>query len=423
MLAILLFTGGIVLGQVEAAAPDDLDLRVRRLVRQLDSPALAEREAAEEKLLELGPDVLERLPQAPGRMSAEVAQRVERVRQKLQRAMAESAGQASQVTLHGEMPLAEALAAIQEQTGNKIVFRHPFGEDEAGPKVKVDFDNVPFWEALDRVLDQAKLGVYPFGEEMGIQIVPRPCRQVPRAELAAYRGPFRFEPVSIRAEKDLRCPDNESLHLILEVSWEPRLEPVTIQQRMADIEAVDEYGESLPVQSPEAVSEMAVNPDSTSLQIEILLKLPPRAVKRIERLKGTLKTLLPSKVETFRFEDLEQAENVERRVAGVTVQLERVRKNRATWETLVRVRFDEAGDALQSHLNWIDDNEVYLEDAQGKLVSPGMFTTTGRTESEVGMAYYFPVEGPLTDYTLVYKTPGLILLKEIEYELEGIELP
>ena len=425
MMPALALIGGVLLGQAEPTASDDLELQVRRLVRQLDAPQLAERESAEKKLVELGPNVLDLLPQGPDRTSAEVAQRVERIRQQLQRIMAESAGQASPVTLQGEMTIAEAAAKLEAQTGNKIVLRLPRSGpgEEGGPKLTLDLENVPFWQALDEILDQAGLGIYPYGEEKAIYVVPRPGEGASRASRADSSGPFRFEPVSIQAIRDLRNPGNQSLRLTLEVSWEPRLAPVSLLQRMGDLEVIDENGNPLAVEAQEAVSEVNVIPDSTTVPLEIPLKLPPRDVNEIARLKGTLTALLPGKVETFRFEDLEKAEEVEKRVGGVTVMLERVRKNRSVWEIRILVRFDKANGALESHRNWIYDNEAYLEPPQGESIVWATFETTRQTENEVGVAYYFAVDGPLTGHTLVYKTPGLILSKALDYEIRGIPLP
>jgi len=425
MTAILTLIGGVLLVAAGPTPDDDLAIQVRRLVRQLDAPQLAEREAAEQELVELGPKVLDLLPEDADRTSAEVAQRVARIRQRLERTLAESAGRASTVTLQGEMTLADAAAKIEAQTGNRIVLdRLRVGPDQdAGPKLTLDLTNVPFWQALDRVLDRAGLGVYPYGEEKAIHVVPQPGERAPRVGRADASGPFRFEPVSIQAVRDLRNPANRSLRLTLEVSWEPRLAPVSLLQRMGDLDVTDENGNPLAVAAEQAVSEVNVIPDSTAVPLEIPLELPPRDVKRIARLQGTLTALLPGKVETFRFDDLENAEKVEKRVGGVTVMLQRVRKNRSVWEVRVLVRFDEANGALESHRNWIYDNEAHLEPPEGETVAWATFETTRQTENEVGVAYYFALDGPLTGYTLVYKTPGLILSKGFDYELRGIPLP
>ena len=420
-----LLLAALLLPQAEAPADEALRLEVRRLVRQLDAPQLAQRDAAEESLLKLGPKVLDLLPPVNDRTPAEVVQRTGRIRQKLQRAMADAAAQSSQVTLQADaMPLSKIFAAIQEQTGNKIVDdRGRFGGQVPDPDLKVSFDKTPFWQALDRVLDQARLTIYPFAQEKAIHVIVLPEGHAPRAARASYTGPFRIEPVRVSAERDLRNPASQSLGLTLEIAWEPRLAPISLQQRMADVSAADENGNPLAIESRDAELEVPVEPDAMAKELKIPLGLPPREVRQIARLQGSLLALLPGKIETFRFKDLEQAKKVEQRVAGVTVTLDEVRKNNKSWEVRMGVRFDEALGALQSHRNWIYENEAYLEGPDGKPVKYGIFETIRQLKKEVGLAYFFRTDRPLADYTFVYKTPGVILSAPFKYEIRSVKLP
>ncbi len=426
MVQVLLLLGGILLAQADAKAPEgDLAASVRRLVRQLDAPQLNERDAAEEELLRLGPRVLELLPQGGDASRPEVEERLGRIRQKLQRAQSETAVQPSRVTLRGDgLPLSKVLAAIQGQTGNKIVDARREAAGEApDPKLKVDFDKTPFWQALDRVLDQAGLTVYPFGDDKAIRIVTPSGPQGPRTERAFYQGPFRFEPVSVAAQRDLRNPAGQVLKLELEVAWEPRLAPIAFQHRLADLKAVDESGKPLAVLSPEAELEVPVEPGPVGKRLIIPLALPPREVKRIARLRGILHVLVPGKQETFRFQNLAEAKNVEKRAAAVTVILEGVRKNNKLWELHTIVRFDRPEGALASHRNWVLDNPAFLEGRDGKPVPYDSMETTRQTPADVGVGYLFAVAGPLADYTFVYKTPAMIFSTPFEYEVKDVPLP
>jgi len=420
MIGPLILLGGLLTGQVEAAQPS-LELEVRRLVRQLDAAQLRDRDEAEQRLVDLGPEILDLLPSPSDRTPAEVRQRLGRVRQQLQRALAASVTESSRVTLAGDdLPLSAVLAAIQEQTKNRV------DQPDAGPgepTLSVAFDQTPFWPALDEVLDKAGLSIDPYAGEGVIRPSPRVEGQRPRCAGAGYSGPFRFEPVRVEAVRDLRNPAGRSLRLSVEVAWEPRLAPITLRQRIADVRAVDDRGVPVPLDSRQAQLEVPVRPGSTAVTLQIPLVLPGREVTRIARLEGTLAALLPGKIETFRFDDLEEAGQVQERVAGVAVQLDQVRKNNSIWEVLVRIRFDEASDALASHRSWIYDNEAYLEDPQGQPVAYDALETTRRTEDEVGMAYLFAIDGPLTDYRFVYKTPGLILPRTVDYQIEDVPLP
>ena len=185
-----MLVGSLLAGQVETPVIEPIKADVRRLVRQLDSPQLAEREAAEAELLRRGPAILDLLPQPGPRVSAEVRQRLGRIRQKLQQQAAEAAARSSTITLQADaMPLSNVLAAFQRQSGNKIAdCREKFGQPAADPKLKVRFDKTPFWLALDRLLDQAGLTVYPFSEQAAIDVVVAPPgeKSVARTGRACY---------------------------------------------------------------------------------------------------------------------------------------------------------------------------------------------------------------------------------------------
>src|SRR5262249_42098769 len=139
----------------------DLAPRVRKLVRQLDAADLKTRQEAEDALVKLGPNALPLIkPYIANPETTEAArQTLKNVERVLQLAGAKAEAEAKTVTLSKDsMPLSEVLAALTEQTGNKIVDLRPAqGQVIEDPKLKVNFNKTPFWQALDRVLDDAKL--------------------------------------------------------------------------------------------------------------------------------------------------------------------------------------------------------------------------------------------------------------------------
>ena len=92
-------------------------------------------------------------------------------------------------------------------------------------------------------------------------------------------------------------------------------------------------------------------------------------------------------------------------------------------EISVRLRFDQPGESLQSHLDWVSNNEAILLDANGKQADEPNYEKYLERENEVGFSYLFPVSGPLTGYTFIYKTPSGIAEVPIDYELKDITLP
>lgn len=430
--SMLLITGLLLVGQAdpnnspEEAESSASDFRVRRLVRQLDAPQLAQRDAAEDALLNIGPAALDHLP--PGddpRLSAEVQQRLRRIRVVLQQAVAETAGKASQVDLRADsMPLSDVLKRLAEQSGNPIVdARQQRGQPAADRQLNVDFSGTPFWEALDTVLDKANLTIYPFAERGAISIVSRPEGLPPRRESASYAGPFRIEPLRVVARRELRDADGAVLQLFVEIIWEPRLEPIALRQPLSEVTALAPDGTSIaPVQS-DAELEVPVHPGLTAVELMLPLNLPPRRIGQIAALEGRLHALLPGRTEKFRFQKLREARNVQKRIASATVTFEQARRNRDIWELRIRVGFDEAGAALESHRGWILNNAAYLVDSEGRKIENVGYETTRRSKDEIGIAYLFDLEAGPDGLEFVYETPGAILDTEFPYRLENIPLP
>ncbi len=426
MSGVLLLAGCLLVAPADGTTSDQqLALGVRKLVRQLDGARLADRQKAEADLIKLGPRALELLPKVGSRTSAETKQRLARVRRKLQEALAQEATRPSNVTFAGEaVPLSEFLAAVEKQTGNKILdLRERFGQAQTDPKLKIDLHKVPFWEALDKVLDQAGMTVYPFAMEPAVCIVAKGEKDAQRRALTVYSGPFRIEPVTVIATRELRDTGRQSMQIKLQVSWEPRLSPISLRQQLADIKALDENGRSLAVDDSGGEIDVQVDRDDTTVEMYLPFALPAREVKKIASLSGRLDAVLPGKVATFRFDKLTQAKGVEKRVAGVTVTFEGARRSGEIWEMAVSIRFDEAGKSLESHRGWIFNNEAYLETADGKKIQDDGFETTHQSKNEVGLTYLFDLENPPRDLTFVYKTPADILSARFDYKIKDIPLP
>jgi hypothetical protein len=404
-------------------APDALQSEVRRLVGQLDTARLSTRDSAEADLIKLGPKALEFLPATTDRTSAEAAQRLARIVQKLQQAAAETTVKPSLITLHGRsMPLKEALMALERQSDNKIEIES-LSPAKGNLAVKTDFDDAPFWRALDQVLDQAALTVDPYSRQSELALVDRGANQSPRAGSAFYNGPFRFEAVGVATQRDLRDPSGDWLRVKLEVAWEPRLRPIALKLPMRDVRAFDDNAAAIAVENERAVLEMPAAGQNKAVEFLLPFQLPPRTAKQIARLKGTLQAIIPGRVETFRFENFAEAKNVEKRIAEATVSLIRAEKTGRQWQVRMRVRFDRPGEALQSHRLWINQNEAYLENPEGKRIAFTAVEPVEQAADAVAMLYTFPLDGPAASYSFVYKTPASIITTGFDYELKGLKLP
>ena len=375
-------------------------------------------------MIEFGPAILDSLPSPESQQDDAVAAALRRIRKTVQESQAAKSLEASTVTLKGRFKVSKLLAEMHDQTGNLIAdLPRPAGVAIPDPEIDVQFNKTPFWTALDTVLDQAQLSIYPYGQQPhALQIVPRGPNDLPRSGRAAIQAALRIEPVSVLARRELRSSTPPVLQIALEVAWEPRLQPIAIKQRMADLAVLDPSGGSLAVQDPQAEKEALPRPGSSAVEMEVALAMPERPLKEIASLKGTLRAMMLGRVETFRFENLLKGKQ-EKRIAAATVSIDEVRKNGDSWEVFVRLRFDDASDSLESHRNWVLQNEACLLDAAGKQIEPDSMETTLRTKNEIGMGYVFAMPELPKDAVFVYKTPGLVVTKEFPYELRGIKMP
>jgi hypothetical protein len=234
---------------------------------------------------------------------------------------------------------------------------------------------------------------------------------------------FRFEPVQFEAVRDLRNPENKVLKLFFEVAWEPRMMPIALAQPLSAIKLKDEEGNAIEVAGSAGTVEVDTNPEISATELEIPLVLPPRGVEKVATLEGTLSALIPGRVETFTFDNLAKAKDVEQKRAGATVVLQDVRKNGDVYDVRMVLRFDKAANALESHRGWVLSNDVYLLNDKGERNEPAGYETTRQTPNEVGFAYKFVVDGTLAGQKFVYRTPAAIVEKQIKYELKDILLP
>lgn len=404
--------------KAKQAANDELARQARRLIRQLDAAEIAARDRAFAELVKLGPGVLEHLPKASGNPPAAVRDAVRRLRREFDRQAADQAMQAETFTLQGKgLTLARVAEEFEKQTGNKLVL-----EAAEDTTVDVDLQNVPFWKAIDTIADRAKLTVYSFAQD-GLRLRSALPSQRARSDGAFYSGPLRFQATGLRLERDLRLKEEASLHVGLEIAWEPRLRPITLRQKLDAVQAQDEQGNPISVAAQGERSAL-VHQGSSAVELELPFKAPPRNARSIATLKGTIEVLVPGKLETFEFSGLENAKKTEQQRHNATVALDSVRKVNDVWEVRVRIKYLEPFNAFDSHLvSWLLNNEAYLVDSKGERVENGGFETTNRTEDEIGVAYFFEAEQGLAGHKFVYQTPSAIYHLPVQYELNELELP
>ncbi|MDA7979978.1 MAG: hypothetical protein MPJ50_14510 [Pirellulales bacterium] len=404
----------------QQAQDEQLSAEVRALVRDIRDGSTAEADAAEAKLINLGPKVLALLPIPTDQMSANVKQRLARVREQLQKLHAESISIPTTVTLKGTMKLSEALTKIKEQTENNVFFYQD--ENVGETEIEFTFEGRKFMEVMDDIMDRRQLTTYGFAPEPGMALMARAASEAPRSErISTYPGPFRVEATEVMAQRSLRNAEDRRTEVTLDLSWEPRLRPIVVEMDYSKISVKDQNGNPMEITGTGRPA-VEVGED-TSTEFFLPLALPDRSVTTIAELSGSFEVLIPGRTESFEFENLESGERKEQRSSGVSVVLDRVRKNADVWEIVVLLRFEKAEGALQSHRNWVYNNPIVLVSPTGEELDFDGAEIVRRTEEEVGMGYYFDLPDGPAGYKLVYKTPTMILSLPVNFTLKGIPLP
>jgi hypothetical protein len=336
-------------------------------------------------------------------------------------ALSEANSKPSTVSLSGEMSLTDAIQAVTKQTGNKVT-----GYERRTGNVKVAFEKAPFWTAFDSLLDQAQLDINAYGGELNtLVLVARGEGMEPRAGRATYSGVFRFEPIRVESRRDLRNPAVNGMRLTLEVTWEPRITPISIRQPIDKITAVDDRGMTLTIRGEESQQVLNATAETgmSAVELGIPLDLPARGINKIASLKGSLTALVPGRLESFEFSDLETTRDAEQQRAGVAVILERVRQNGDLYEVRLRVRYDEAANALESHRGWVYSNPAHIIDKKGEKLESLGANEGGRDENEIGLVLLFDLPDGPKGCKFVYETPASMLQLPVDYELKDIDLP
>ena len=118
MIRCLLLVGSLLAGQVENSGRRKVEKRRSPAGPPTRRPGTGPARGRRGRTLKRGPAILDLLPPPNDRQSAEVRQRLGRVRQKLQQQAADNAARSSTMTLHADaMPLSKILAAFSASVG------------------------------------------------------------------------------------------------------------------------------------------------------------------------------------------------------------------------------------------------------------------------------------------------------------------
>jgi hypothetical protein len=89
----------------------------------------------------------------------------------------------------------------------------------------------------------------------------------------------------------------------------------------------------------------------------------------------------------------------------------------------MKLTFDRASGALESHRDWVFNNDAFLENAAGERIDSIGLETTEQTEDSIGVLFVYDLPQGFAGHVFVYRTPTDIIRQPLPYELTNIELP
>jgi hypothetical protein len=418
----LLFGVAWVVNAQEASpkpSSDSIETEVQRLVRELDASQLARRNAAEQALQKLGEDALPFLPDPSAQQPPEVKQRLERVRERIakQSAGAKVVRSSTDVRLGDAATLGKALEAISRDSG--IEFEHMADEDTP---ITPYPSALPFWHALDHVLDETKLDIdFYSGENDSIALQPRAKNRPSRVDSAAYAGLYRLEPVIVTSRRILQDVSLSSMNVEVEISWKPDAHPVGITLPLAQISATLDDGATVKAQQSAGTIDIAPSDEIATSTIQLPLALPAGFPTKITSLSGKIQSMLPGEIKPFEFALKEGPKTLSEDF--VTVKLEELRKNGALHEIRLGVEYKSPGKAMESHRGWLLGNEVYVQMPDGSRQDHLGYELYRHNENGIGIGYMFDIGDQPGESKLIYKTATAVVHNEIDFVIQDIPLP
>ena len=418
---------------------------VRRWVARLDADRKADRLRAEEELLKLGPAALKWLPE-PGVLGTRSAvEAVRRVRVKLERLKAESAIEASRLTIGGMRTVAEVVPRLSQDTGNLVSAEDLPQNQFAG---LIDLPEKPtFWQVVEAMTQQQPVTWRCEGTPARLRLSPldmqRDKSESPTDVLAVTTSKaFRIALRSARPRNVVGEGAGQLMRLDFDVTAEPRLRPLFLKCAAADVR-VTGLRESQPTDS---TKEEAWFPYSSDSKIELTFgqgrrqlafpvdyRLPAGGNWKSLSVIGQLSLETAAGEEPIDFPAGSDSRGVSRRRGGVTVRI-------VDWETdananeqaltiRATVTYDTGGLAFESHRSWMLYNVAGLiqprekQTANNDLLKPAHAQSDLQPDGSIAVTYRFEkLPRSTNEYGLRYVAPTLILDLPIEFEFRNVPL-
>lgn len=215
------------------SASDIDDDAIQKLVLDLADNSRRVRLAAEQRLLELGPQILPLLPEPDEDTDASVRLAVQRIRRELEFRQSEAIFRPSTFSLNGTFTLQQVLKRLSEQTGN-VIDQSQLDASMLAKIVECQFQKKPFWTCLSELAGKHGFA-WKFKDR---QLVLLPANADVRQPLHETNSGAVHVTLSSGTVFDVPGSEfTKHWKTTLRLSIEPRLQPLAIRYATDDITA------------------------------------------------------------------------------------------------------------------------------------------------------------------------------------------
>jgi len=319
--------------------------------------------------------------------------------------------------------LSTVLADLSKQTGV------PITDKRGGPDVAITLmlKDAPYWQAIDAVADAASARVDINPRDGHISLLKRNEKEPSPA--ISREGLFRAAIKRISAHHDFDNGDSAYTALV-EIAWEPRLLPLFLETSPRGFKVADINAKDLPVR--QEGSTLSPVDGRASFVLELPLPAFDRSAPRIGQLQGSLMAIAPSRMLQLTCGTLDQleadAKNSKSKTFGedgMKCTIRKVVLADDRWSVQVALEYPPGGPAFESYQSWVVDNEMFLENKDGKRLASNSYVLDSSSARHAVLTYHFTDKnrGKPGDWKLLYRTPASLVEIPFSFSFKDVRLP
>ena len=417
---------------VDAAEPEAISegvqYRVSQLTAELNAPTRHVREESQQILESMGAEILPLLTTLLPTVKGEAAFRLRAICSTLEAAETLASVEPTTLSFHRDnVSITELFADVESRSGNTLPLSLTLLEhSEKTMPLSVSFQRSTYWETIDSILAQAKLALLV--NDIGA-LVTLPENDADDENISSVAaGLLR---ITVRDSRSIWIPSSpeKRIKLMLEILWEPRLQPLLLRFPMVSVFGDGPQGQSFSVGSRAATLEAVVHATPGWTSFPVVLDVPAHP-SELSLLRGTIHLWLLGREHPFTFKKLGPflTDNPSTESMGSAhVTLEGIQVVDDVAEVIGSIRYATPSEALDSHHTWLADRAMTLISPDGTRHTSKETTVLARDTSGMRIRSHFDVDHFSQDFlecsSIEWRLPLVIHNIPVDFALRDISLP